>query len=369
MKRLLPILILILLISSCEKGLISDSSSQVEISLDSYHKMIQTRDGGFLIAGESDNKIVFIKTDKNLHITWERSDFSWGNNISGYWGSSSYGFHTCNIFELENGDFIIMGSVAEGGCVIMMSAIIIELSPSGREVKTKKIEDLDLIDVISVTEGGYLLYGTQMIRMNEKMEIEWKVNLYAVKNWIIKIVNMENGYFVVTCKNDNNSKSSLKIFDRTGMEIQSMPFSFNQPPMEEIGYGILRRSDNGFIIVGRSRNNTPPYDMDYGITRINPSGEKLWSSKFGNRSEQWLENIIWSSDKEFVVTGKIGYPNDKVQKSFLLRMNNEGMVSDSCTVNRFDDLFWTKDNYFIKAQMVGNKLILNKYGLKEIFAE
>jgi hypothetical protein len=366
MKKNLFTVFTLLILFSCERFAEDDISSTVTFQLSNIQKIISTRDGGFLIAGESDCKTTFIKTDANFGTIWRNDNYSWGSNIYGSWGQSSYSYRVINIFPDENDNYLCFGSVTQGGCVMYSSSLIVELSPEGKDIKRKEIKNFVLYDVINTQDGGYLLSGSNLLKLGSNFESLWEINYRAGNTAINKVINIGDGNFAVTCR--YNDGSYLRLLDNNGNELWSRKFEFNNDiPLEEIGFGLIRLKDNGFLIAGRTRNHHPLFDMDCGITRLNASGDMIWSAKFGSGSEEWLENIFDLSDNEFVIQGNVGYPNDKIQKSIILRIDLNGKIIDSCSVSKFEALFYNDKGYFVRASKEGDNISLNKIRSDELF--
>jgi len=368
MQRIFLTLFVTLFLYSCEKwNLKDDILSENNIQLNSIQKVIITGDNGLLIAGVNNSKETFIKTDANFGTIWRKDDYDWGNYIySGGWGQPFYGVDVVNIFQNENDNFICVASVTQGGCVIYSSVMIIELSQEGEELKKMEIQDFTILDAIKSADGGYLLLGYRLLKVDKNFNINWEKDYWAMDLGIGNIINTNDGRYALTCWNYND-ESFIKILNTDGDESFSERYSFNDTPFNETGNDLIQLKDKGFIIIGRTRNHDEPWDMDCGATRINSSGAETWTKKFGSGDDEWLEKIIYSSDDEFIVQGKVGFPNDEIQKTILLKMNITGQIADSCTVDRIEMLLYNPHNYFIKADKIDDDYYrFNKIPFKEL---
>lgn len=367
MKTIHLLILIILFSTSCEKiNLKNELKSQDEIQLNNIQKVTILKDDGLLIAGEYDSKTTIIRTDANFRTLWRKGNYEWGTNIHGSWGQSSYSVSIINMFQNEFNNFICIASVMEGGCVMYSSTLIFELNNEGEQLKKIELKDFSANEAIRTVDGGYLLSGSKILKLDKNFKSEWEKDYYGAENlWTGKIINTNDGKYALTAW--NGDKSYFRILDLNGNLIESEEYSFNEIPFDETGNDLIQLKDNGFIIVGRTRNLSEPWYMDCGAIRINSSGEKIWSEKFGSSDDDWLENVIYSSEDELIVQGKIGFPNDPVQKTILYKITPDGQISDSCKVDRMETLLYDSHDYFIKTiKLDDNYYRLTKIPFSEI---
>jgi hypothetical protein len=368
MKKFVFLLFILLIIVSCQKVNLNDDIKSVNaLQLNSIQKVIITRDNGLLIAGVYDSKITFIRTDANFNIIWRKDNYEWGNMISGSWGSSSYLVNVLNIFQNEFDNFVFVGSIEQGGCVLYSSVMIAELGSKGEELKKAEFKDVLVYDAIKTVDGGYLLSGTKLQKFDKDLKINWEKNYWSQNLMPGKVINTYDGRYALTIWNFND-ESFLKVLDAYGNETLSEEYSFNDIPFNENGNDLIQLKDRGFLIVGRTRNVREPSDMDNGVLRVNESGKRIWTRKSGKITDEWLQKIIYSSDKELIVQGQMGYPGDISQKSFILRMDLNGQVSDSCSFDINETLLYSSHDYFVRVKKDGDTQVrIDKIPFGEIF--
>jgi hypothetical protein len=368
MKQSLFILFVVLFLCSCvEINFKNDLASENEIQLNSIQKVIITKDDGLLVAGVYDSKITFIKTDADFRTLWRKDNYDWGTNIYGSWGQSFYGVQIVNIFQNDFKNFICIASVQQGGDVIFSSVLIFELSQEGEQLRKMEIKDFSVYNAFKTTDGGYILSGSNILKLDKDLKVNWEKNYYRAQNlWPGKIINTNDGRYALTSW--NGDKSYFKVLDNDGNELESKEYSFNDIPFNETGNDLIQLNDKGFIIVGRTRNRYQPWYMDCGVIRINSSGNKIWTKIFGSSLDDWLEDIIYASENEFIFQGRIGFPNNPVQKTILFKMNLDGQIGDSCTVERIERLLYNPKEYFIKTiRLDDNYFRVSKIPLSEVF--
>lgn len=367
MKNFAFILVILLIFVSCTKVNLDDDIRSVNsLNLSSIHKVIVTRDNGLLIAGVYDSKITFIRTDANFNIIWRKDNYEWGALISGSWGSSSYWVNVVNIFQNEFDNFVFVGSTVQGGCVLYSSVIIAELGSKGEELKKTEIQNVSVNEAIKASDGGYLLSGYSIIKLDKNLKLNWEKNYWSQELMMGKVINTYDGRYALTLW--NNDESFLKVLDASGNETLSEQYSFTDNALNENGNDLIQLKDNGFIIVGRTRNKLQPWDLNNGVIRVNDSGKIIWTRNAGKITDEWLEKIIYSSDKEFIVQGQQGFSGDISQKSFILNMDLNGHVSDSCSFDINETLLYAPHDYFIRIKKVGDSQVrLDKIPFSQIF--
>jgi hypothetical protein len=337
------------------------------LKLNSFQNIIRTNGNGYLIAGEYDLKTTLIRTDANFNTIWRNDNYGWGlNKPGGGWGGGdSYGINVNYMIQDHHDNFICSCTIfRQTGCIGSFSFLIALIDEDGKNVLNRGFNDY-VQTIISIPGGGYLFKGDKLFKVDEGFNTIWEKNLSTRDIFTIKIIRTTDGNYALTAR--KVYESYLIITDPDGNILKSFRYAFNEPPREEIGFGLIQLPDKGFMIAGRTRNNEP-FDMDYGITRINSSGEKIWSKKFGSQGEEWLENFIYSSGEEFIIQGKVGHPNDAIQKTFLLKMDINGNIADSCSIKKIESILFNPSGYFVMARKVDStELKLSKIPFDELF--
>lgn len=140
---------------------------------------------------------------------------------------------------------------------------------------------------------------------------------------------------LTACTNDpepapviDTNKLPTKVWDKTlGGTASDIPTD------------IIATSDGGFIILGNStsdlsgdKTEASRGSADYWITKINSSGEKVWDKTFGGSGNEYANEIIATTDGNFMVVGRSdsGISGDKTEASkggqdyWVLKINSAG---------------------------------------------
>ena len=370
MKNLLIIFVIFLLACSCEKNtVIDDIITKRDLQLNSIHTALITKDNDILIAGVYDSKTTFIKTDADFGILWRKDNYEWGTNYSeGGWGGAFYSVNIIALFQNDNKNYVCIGSTAEGGDVIWMSAIIIELNQYGEELKKIEIQDFSVNDALHTSDNGYLLMGNKLIKLDNNLDILWEKEFTDHDYMETKIINNIEGGYAVT--GINNGEIFLKRLDQNGNELWANEVSYNKNPFDDAGYDLIQLDDQGFIIIGRTRKTHEPYDIDCYIIRTDFPGDTIWTKKFGGNTNEWLNSFIYSSDDEFIIQGTNGFPNDSIQQSILLDIDLNGQIINSGYMEKFEILLYNPSGYFLKAcKLDENNIKLSKIPFSNLFIQ
>ncbi|MFZ2340694.1 MAG: hypothetical protein WAW07_13350 [Bacteroidales bacterium] len=165
----------------------------------------------------------------------------------------------------------------------------------------------------------------------------------------------------------NSDQVFLRELNENG-SIRSEKRNYNTQAFNDLGYDLHQLSDKGFIIIGRTRNNKEPWDMNGFIIRTESSGDTIWTRKYGEGSDEWFEEIIYASDDEFIIRKTVGFPDDTERKAFLMSITGNGEISESGEINISDTFLCTSSGYFVKAQKEGDRNIsLSKVQRENLF--
>ena len=317
--------------------------------LDNVDNISFTVDNGLLISGPSDEKYTLIKTDENLKIEWTKNNYEWGNLIYGSGlVQSIYSFQINKVFQQNNGQYICIGTIQEGTDVVWSSALIVILNKDGNQIQKFRFDDMYVSNVIRTDDEGYILFGYgRTIKLDKNFNIQWEKNYKDNKYSPIQNVSTSNNGFAITGTYNAYHQVYLKTYDSDGNELLSKTYKHDEHPSLEGGNDIVQLPDNGFLIVGRA-GRTLPQITDCQVIRTNEIGDTIWTKRFAYSKYSWFDKIINSESEFFVVEGTIGHPNEN-QESVLMKINTNGEVQDSLTIDKFEILVHSPLNNYIKV--------------------
>jgi hypothetical protein len=356
--------------SGCRKEdnpiVVDNVNVQGQLRLDLLFNLKEINNG-YIIYGIKDSRITIFKLDINFKTIWKKDNYEWGKISPGEgWGSSSYYAEIKNIFQEGNGNFVCFCSIREGGDVMWDSFLIITLDASGNEINRSEIRDYGLTTVVRTRDKGYLLFGSKLIKLNSNLSKAWENNDQNYNFSGAYLTSANDGGFAVT-GTWNSEQVFLQKLDING-NTQWVKKDYNSKPFNDLGLDVHQFADSGYLIIGRTRNQKEPFDMNCYIIRTDNAGDTLWTKKYGEESEEWFEQFIYATDDDFIIREKVGYPGDPIQKTILVRVNGEGQIKETKEISNTESMIFTSSGYFIKAETTGKGIItLSKVQLADLF--
>ena len=351
MKNIIFASLITFLFIGCNKEVVTNGrflSSEV-FQMDRMENVFFTHDGGFIISGVSNSKTTIIKTDSQSDILWTQNSFDWGTNSSSgnYWGASFYSVNVVKIFQRNDGGYVCICSVEEGGDVVYSSTLIVQLNQRGEQIRKVEFTDIDAYNALETNDGGYLIFGNKLLKLDYNYNQIWQKNIFDFIYFQAQIVTIEDGGFATT--GSYGDHIFLNKYDSRGNEFSSSTYKHDEYSFDESGSDLIQLDDKGFLIVGRSRNSDSAYDFDFQIIRTNFNGDTMWTKRFGYPTYDRLDRIISCNRKECIIQGTIGYPGEN-PKSYLLKINLAGQILDSCRTDNGLNLVCSPLNQYFRIQ-------------------
>lgn len=321
-------------------------SSMIDLDLDIFQCLVPT-DDGFLVAGINDSKICIMKLDADFNTIWKKDNYEWGNIVDGEgWGmGSSYYVTINNMFVINEDNIACFYTTEYGGDVIYHSNYVAELDNSGNEINNTKISFFR--KVIRTSDNGYLLLGVySLIKLSSDLTKIWENNEASDFRFTSHTHTMDNGAAVTGGSQTFEKTSVLLKFTENGV-LQWVKTDLNQNPNQDFGYDILEMPDGGYFIVGRTARFEYPTNIDCMIIRTEISGDTLWTKKFGDSDDEWLDEIICSSPEFIIVKEQVGYPNDANRKTIVLKISPDGQILNINETLYFEKLIYCPSGYYI----------------------
>lgn len=305
--------------------------------------VIQTADGGYVLAGESNSYISveksedsrgatdywIVKLDATGNIEWDKTIGSTGTELID------------NIVQTEDGGYMLAGSSDSyasweksentRGSLDMW---VVKLNKSGKKIWDKTIGgyDYDLCSGIQVTrDGGLILAGfSGSGRSGEKSEDN---RGFQSDFWIVKL----------------DRKGSIQWDKTIG------------GTADDYGRGVQQTQDGGYIIAGNSNSNISGEKSensrggyDYWVVKLDSAGHFLYDKTMGG---DWDEIDVWclekTSDGGFIFGGSSysGISGEKTESSrgasdyWVIKLDNKGDIAWDKTVggDGYDNLLSIKE--------------------------
>jgi hypothetical protein len=256
------------------------------------YSIIQTSDGGFVLAGHSPSPISGDKSEasRGLSDYWIVKLNSAGQKVWDRTFGGSNNDYGVSIISTSDGGFIVAGSSfstlsgdKSQANKAQVDYWIVKLNSTGQKVWDKTfgggLNGNWGNSIIETTDGGFIVSGySDCNNTFDKSEPSKGGNDF----WILKI-------------NSTGQKTWDKTIGGDGIDI---------------ALSITGTSDGGFVIAGRSnsllggdKSETRQGSDDYWIVKLNSIGQKVWDKTIGGSLGEQANSIITTSDGGFVVTG------------------------------------------------------------------
>ena len=276
----------------------------------------QTRDGGYIVAGETKSfgagleDVWVLKLNPDGGIAWQKS----------FGGVSTDRAST--IQQTIDGGYIVAGGTASYGAG-NFDIWILKLSPDGNVMVQNTYGGDNYEDVRSIqltSDGGYIVAGG-----TQSGEGDF---------WILKL-------------NPDGSIAWQK--------------TYGSPDVAEALRSIQQTSDGGYIVSG-STGDYSSGESDLWVLKLNPDGSVQWQKSYGVIGEEALSGddalaIQQTRDGGYIVAGETGcgksFGVEKVD-AFVLKLNSDGSVAwlkryGGAKRDSILSIQQTKDNGYIAA--------------------
>jgi len=273
--------------------------------------LVQTRDGGYAIAGNGYRisdlyntgtlqpiGVMLLKTDLNGSVQWSRTYKGWSGGAS-------------SMAQTNDGGYIIAGSVDKGGFLIKTDA-------SGRTqwngTYGEPGKDNGFSSVIQTSDGGYAAAGTTNFNGTDTF---WLVKTYANGNvmWS-QIYGVGPG--------DVTDGHRLKYLT----------------PGDNHAIPVVQTADGGYVLAG----NTRSYDegIDAWLVKTDSHGNMLWNQTYGGAGLVTLHSGAGDA-----VVGSDGTGYDFV---YSLIQTSDGGLAFAGNAQRY----WSWQAWIVKLDASGN---------------
>jgi len=244
----------------------------------------------------------------------------------------------------EDGGFLAVGYSESFGTDTDIDVYLIRTDADGNQLWAKVIDEgfrEYAYDVIALENGDFLIVGSiqktpaelsdvYLLKVSATGKQIWsksygKLNRSEVGQGITKAI--DGGYVIVgTSKDDATNDDAIVIkVDEYGQEMWSKQYSGAK---DEEAKAIVPFKD-GYVFVGSSDNVRPnSFDKDIIVYWINTKGDTIRTKRHATDEREEANDVIVTHDGYIVVAGSINDESD----AFLLKLNAIGGIEKSTTI-------------------------------------
>jgi hypothetical protein len=285
---------------------------------DRAYSIIQSSDGGYVVAGWTKSlgagydDFYVVKLDSLGNVIWSKT-------IGGNYNDRAY-----SIIQSSDGGYVIAGytdSFGTGNGDIY----VVKLDSSGNIVWSKTIGgsyDDEARSIIQSSDGGYVIAGKiwnfmagrgdmYVVKLDANGNVQWAKTIGGgFGTSANSIIQSSDGGYVVAGLIWNFGAGGFDMY------VVKLDSSGNVQWTKTIGgsymdvaYSIIQSSDGGYVIAGRTNRSGSNVGLGYTdiyVVKLDSSGNVLWTKTIGGRSSYENTPIIQSSDGGYVVAGESG---------------------------------------------------------------
>jgi hypothetical protein len=360
---------------------------------DTGYAVLQTADGGYVIAGESSPfgagiDVYLIRTDPSGDTLWTRT-YDSGNRevglaiqqttdegyvIAGLWQLSdpyneevyliridssgdtlwtrTYGGEDCDVGysvqQMTDGGYVIAGTTTPciGGSADSADVYLIRTASSGDTLWTRKYggggDDWGY-EVQQTTDGGYVIAGdawsfgggnwdAYLVKTDSSGDTLWTRRYGGDDDQHGRSVQqtMDGGYVIA---GDTGSFLAREVYliktDSSGDTLWTKRYGRDD---DHGGLSVRETTDGGYVIAGNSGclvNPPMEYRYDVYLIRTDSSGDTLWTKTYGGEWDDHGYSVRQTMDGGYVVVGKTLSFGAADWDVYLIKTDPDGIVDIS----------------------------------------
>lgn len=393
-------------------GLLEWQKSYGGTSADKANSIIQTNDGGYILTGFANSNNGDVIGNHGSYDFWvikltSTGIIEWQKTLGGSSLDQAY-----SIIQTSDGGYVVAGTaLSVDGDVTSNHGShdywIVKLSLNGIIEWQKSLGGTNSDNGISIIEssnGGYIVAGYSnsndgnvtgnhgdfdcwVVKLTVSGIIEWQKSYGGTGNDRARCIyqTADNGYIFCGYTESNNGDVSgnhgssdfwiIKITAIGNIEWQK---TIGGTAVDN-SYGIIQTSVGEYVVVGYSQSNNGDVLVNYGssdalIVKISAIGEIMWQKTIGGTDIELLRSIIKTTGGEYVVAGYSYSNNGNITGNnggsdyLVAKLNPELLSNNSFTENISLSIYPnpTKENitlqlnYFSPNQEITIKNILGK---------
>ncbi|HSV50317.1 MAG TPA: collagen-like protein [Candidatus Acidoferrales bacterium] len=310
--------------------------------------VIQTSDGGFAIAGRSDNAMLILKTDVNGTLQWSQVFAK---------GYSSYGY---TLVQTSDGGLAVAGftnAASSSSDVYLVKTYANGTQQWNQTYGTSNYETC--YSMVATTDGGFALTGgignstsgqedVLLLKVNASGTLMWSKSYDTESDdYGYSVAATADGGFAVagTIYNIATYSSDAFLLKTTADGTLQWTKTYGGSNYE-YGYSVIATGDGGYAIGGYVEAlSTSGYDLMLIKTDINGTTE--WTQTYGGSRSERSRSVVATPDGGFAIAGYTSTPTGydiclyKTSVKIELGLARISATGNTLTIYRgADDSYW-----------------------------
>ncbi len=309
-----------------------NDSRTIQLNMDNYHmvdaiyetdgyedagtSVIQTPDGGYIIAGYS-NAYTHGAYDFLIY----KLDSNGKTQLRRFLGGATGDEYAYDVKQTIDQGYIVVGSTTSfthGNSDIL----VYKMDANGNKQWRKNfggVQDEEGFSVHQTSDGGYILAGYTysfthgegdsdflVYKLDGNGNKQWRKNFGGInEDKAYSIVQTSDGGYIVS----GQTKSFVHGVEDTDLLVYKLSSNGSKQwrrnyggDLDEEGGMIQKTSDGGHILVGGSYSFTHGY-RDFIAYKLNANGSKQWRKNFGGTNEDACFSVKQTSDGGYILAG------------------------------------------------------------------
>ena len=313
---------------------------------ESAFSVIQTTDGGFLVVGDIwfdpyyAAGIYVVKLDSSGNLVWTKTVI--GGFLKDEWGRS--------VIQTNDGGFVIAGS-SNTFSGEFEDVYIVKLDSSGNLLWARTIGDNfgtdEAYSVIQTDDGGFLVAGytylvdynsadIYIIKLDNAGNLEWTRTIGTPLGEVsYSVIQTKDSGFVIagsTRQFDQQISDAYVIkLNRSGQVVWTRTIGTS---LWDEGYAILELEDGDLVIAG---STCPPYpsqsgDCDILLVRLDQDGNLKWTKVIGSEASERIYGVIQGPNGDLILAGTIEIESQQPADMLVIWLDSTGTLDASCPI-------------------------------------
>jgi len=298
---------------------------------DKAYSIQQTKDGGYIVAGYTTSfgnggaDVYILKLDRDGNILWSKT----------YGGSNDDGARS--IIQTSDGGYIVAGVTASFGNG-QDDAYILKLDSNGNllwyKVYGGSYNDT-AISIQQTIDGGYILAGytesfgngkrdVYILKLDNNGNLQW-YKTYGGSNDDVafSIQQTKDGGYIVAGVTSSFGSEGFDFYilklDNNGNLLWQKTYGGSY---YDIAYSIQQTNDGGYIVAGIT---TPSMiDLDVYILKLDSNGNLLWYKTYGGRYNDIAISIQQTNDGGYIIAGITSSFGNGQDDAYIIKLDNNG---------------------------------------------
>jgi DNA replication initiation complex subunit (GINS family) len=316
-------------------------------NLDVAYSIIQSSDGGYIVAGETwsfgagGSDFYVVKLDSAGNVVWTKTI-----------GGSDDDYAT-SIIQSSDGGYVVAGETWSFGAG-SSDFWVVKLDSSGNVQWTKTIGGSSgdyANSIIQSSDGGYVVVGQTnsfgenifVVKLDSSGNVLWSKTISgSYYDFVRSIIQSSDGGYVVVGRTLRAGRYDMYIvkLDSYGDVVWTKTIGGDDDHDE--AYSIIQSSDGGYVVAGYTESFGAG-GSDFYVVKLDSSGNVQWTKTIGGSEKEVATSIIQSSDGGYVVAGFTESFGAGYFDIYVVKLDSSGNVQWTKTIigRSSDDFPWS----------------------------